>query len=129
MSEFESLFDKRRFQQVPARMSDMRRASEVRIKRARRWQRWFVRGMIVGAAWAVLTAPEPGWEARQKVGRLLRQFYQQGETALTRFREQQPPSGAAPTTRLWAGSETLTPAAGHSRGRKEPTELVENGNQ
>lgn len=106
MNEFESLFDKRTLQRVPARLADVRRASRVRLKRARRRQRWFVRGVIIGAAWAVLFTPEPGWEARQKVERLLRQVYQQGELALTWLRKQQQSSGSVSTARPWSDSET-----------------------
>ncbi len=128
MSEFDSLFDKRTLQQVPTRLADVRRASKVRLKRARRRQRWFVRGVLIGAAWAVLFTPEPGWEARQKVERLLRQVYQQGEMALTWLKKQQQPSSTTSAARPWPDSETLTSAAGRSRAGKKLTESAENGN-
>src|SRR5690348_6407329 len=89
MEDWESLFRRKPIQELRATLTALRHAGAARLKRARRWRRWFVRGAIVGAAWAVLYAPQPGAETRQALGRLIRPLAQIGASLLTWLRNQQ----------------------------------------
>lgn len=89
MEDWESRFKRNPIQELHDSLAMLRQAGARRLKRVRRWQRWFVRGAIVGAAWAVLYAPPSGAETRQAVGRLLRPLGEIGASLLTWLRNQQ----------------------------------------
>ncbi|HEY7348799.1 MAG TPA: YtxH domain-containing protein [Ktedonobacterales bacterium] len=71
MREWESEFLGKPIQDLCGTLTTLRRAGATRLKRVRRAVRWFVRGVIVGAVWAMLFAPQSGAATRQAVGKLL----------------------------------------------------------
>ncbi len=126
MEAFASQFNRRQIQKLRITLAALRRTGAARLKRVRRWRRWFVRGVIVGAAWALLYAPQSGAETRQAVGRLLRPLALAGTSVLTwlrrkpqarqdRLAERRAPGRSGHTTEEW----TTT------RGRLNQEELVE----
>lgn len=103
MEGWESLFKGKPIQELRSTLETLRQAGATRIKRVRRLQRWFVRGAIVGAVWAVLYAPQPGAETRQALGRLLHPLAEIGASLLTWLRNQQRASLDQATARRTPG--------------------------
>ncbi len=89
MEDWEPLFRRKPIQELRGALVTLRQAGATRLKRVRRWRRWFVRGAIVGAAWAVLYAPQSGAETRQALGRFIRPLAEIGASLLTWLRNQQ----------------------------------------
>lgn len=89
MEDWGSRFKWKPRQKLRNRLATFRHAGARRLKRVRRWRRWFVRGVIVGAVWAVLYAPQSGAETRQALGRRIRPLAEIGASLLTWLRKQQ----------------------------------------
>lgn len=53
------------------RAAQTRRAAALGARRVGRRMRWFRRGMVAGAVWGILYAPEPGLETRTRVAKVL----------------------------------------------------------
>lgn len=126
MEAFASRFIRKPIQELQVTLAALRRTGAARLKRVRRWRRWFMRGVIVGATWTLLSAPQSGTETRQAVGRLLHPLAQQGTSVLTwlmrkpqvrqdRLVERRAPGRSGNTTEGW----TTT------RGQMTQEELVE----
>lgn len=71
------------------KLAEFRQASARRLKRSRRALRWFVRGAIIGAVWAVLYAPQSGTETRHAVSQRLCPLAEFGKTLLAWLRHMQ----------------------------------------
>lgn len=89
MENGESHFKRNPIQELRGTLAILRQAGATRLKRFRRWRRWFVRGVIVGAVWAVLSAPQSGAETRQALGRRIRPLAPIGASLLTWLRSRQ----------------------------------------
>ena len=89
MEDLKSRFRRKPIQELRSTLATLRHAGTTRLKQVRRWRRWFVRGAIIGATWAVLAAPQPGAETRAAVGRLVRPLAEIGTFLLTWLRNQQ----------------------------------------
>jgi gas vesicle protein len=123
MKDWESRFKRKPIQELRSSLATLRQVGARRLKRVRRWRRWFVRGAIVGAVWAVLYAPQSGAETRQAVGRLLRPLAEIGISLLTWLRKQQSasldqaaarqgPGRSEHTTDKWPSTQSVTEASG-----------------
>src|SRR5215472_12617318 len=82
MEDWESRFSRNPIQELRSTLATFRQAGVMRMRRVRRWRRWFVRGAIVGAAWSVLYAPQSGAEMRQALGRRIRPLAEIGASLL-----------------------------------------------
>lgn len=94
MADWESLFSGKPIQDLRGTLAKLRRASTRKLKRVRRWTCWFVRGIIVGAIWAMLYAPQSGAETRQAADKLLRPLALTGASLLAALQEEQRPRNA-----------------------------------
>jgi hypothetical protein len=88
MREWASEFPGKPIKELRGNLTTLRRAGATRLKRVRRAVRWFVRGIIVGAVWAMLFAPQSGAATRQAVGQLLHPLVEIGITLRTWWRRQ-----------------------------------------
>jgi hypothetical protein len=89
MEDLESHFRGKPIQERRITLAPLRRAGAARLKRVGQWRRWFVRGAIIGAAWAVLFTPLSGAETRQALGRLVRPLALTGTSLLAWLLRQQ----------------------------------------
>ena len=137
MEDWETLFSVKPIRGLRDTLATLRRASARRLKRVRRWRRWFVRGVIVGAVWAMLSAPQSGAETRQALGRLLRPLVPIGASLLTWLKNQQRASldqaaarraqgRAEHTTERWPSTRSMAETSGAGAARKDSEHSASN---
>jgi hypothetical protein len=89
MEDREFLFMGKSIQDLRGALTTLRRTGAARLRRVRRWRRWFVRGAIVGVIWAVLYAPQSGAQTRAALGKQLRPLALTGWFLLAALQRQQ----------------------------------------
>jgi hypothetical protein len=109
MPQWESAFLGKPIQKLRDTLTTLRRAGAIRLTRFRRFVRWFVRGVIVGAVWAMLFTPQSGAATRQAIGQLLHPLVEIGITLRTWWRRQERSHHDALAARRAGGEDCTAP--------------------
>lgn len=132
MEDWKSRFRGKSIWDLRGALTTLRRTGAARLKRVRRWRRWFVRGAIVGVIWAMLYAPQSGAETRAAVGQLLRPLAVIGGSLFSWLQHQQHVRQEQAAARRAPGpsgpfieGQPPTPSGAEASGAGDASEAVE----